>query len=108
MAPVVFAVDLCADCRRETLPERARPGIVKDANRSAAKGMTPERDARADKIRQRKARKRDMRDLTREHGIIGAIKLSLDARQVARLQNRAMGEVDENCQRCLARRRRIA
>jgi hypothetical protein len=108
VSPVLFAVDLCAQCKRETLPDRRRPGIVKDAHRAAAKDMTITPDPRTERIKRRKSRGRDLRQLTRELGIVGMIKLSLDARQVARLQCVRPPEVDENCPRCLARRRRIA
>jgi hypothetical protein len=80
-------------------------------HRAPAAGMIERAsDPRADKIRRRKSRRASLRTLTKEIGIVGAIRASLDARQVARLQVGAglVQQVEENCPRCLAKRRRIA
>jgi hypothetical protein len=106
LPPALFSVELCARCRRETLPKRKRSSIVRDSLRAPAKGMTKKptpADLRAERVRSRKEKKRSLRSLTREVGILGAIKLSLDGRQL-----RAIVPISENCQRCLKRRKRIA
>lgn len=98
---------MCAQCKRETLPDRRRPGLVSDMHRAPTDGMVKAPaplDPEAAKVKRRKDKKRSLRSLTREVGIAGAIVLSLDARQVARFQ-RLPTTIDENCQRCLARRR---
>lgn len=104
-APFVFSVELCADCRRSTLPQRKRPGIVKDATRKAADGMTTKVDPAAERkkaAKARKAEKASLRAAFRESPATAA-KLFLETKHAT-----ISAPESENCPRCLARRRAIA
>jgi hypothetical protein len=53
--------------------------------------------------RAREAEARNLRSATRQIGIVGLIKLTLDGRQL-----RKALPVSDNCPRCLKRRKRVA
>jgi len=72
-------VQLCANCRREFLPQLTLPNWRREVHRAPAKGMKKELDKlerRAEKIRERKAKGRHLRGLIRSGDFLGAVKFS--------------------------------
>ncbi len=93
-------VSLCYRCQRDVLPQRARPGIIADMHRGAAKGMASKPDAKAESIRARKDRKhRSLRAEVKARGIANVVRLVLTG-ELAALAPRAHGSSDDECPEC--------
>jgi hypothetical protein len=74
-------IAICPRCRREFLPQRAKPTWVKDVLRPSATGMVQPLDKKAEKIRQKKAgitRKSWLAD-----GALKTVRIFLDARKAS-------------------------
>jgi hypothetical protein len=100
---------MCDGCRRELLRPLASKAVRLDTWRTPAKDMvdpqSEARRARAERVRARKDRKRSLRSVTREIGIVGAITMLLRGQDDARARERMRDET-EDCQQCLKRQRR--
>jgi hypothetical protein len=115
--PVSYSVELCAQCKRETLPQRRVSSLAKNAHRAPARDMVDRRAARVERAcrvtdverarhsrkLERRDKKRSLRSVTREIGILGAIKVVLDARNLP-----PAAPLSEDCPQCLKRRRPAA
>lgn len=106
---VVSGIALCPRCRRDVLPAGFRPSsLARFALRSAADGMVKaaKPDLKAERIKARKEKKRSLRSITKEIGIVGAVTLVLRARASDSIN--AASPASDDCPDCLKRQRRVA
>jgi hypothetical protein len=98
-------IELCPRCKREILPRRAVNSLRLDMHRAPAKDMARTVDPRVERhrrLKERKERRRSLRSVTREIGIVGALTVLLHGRD-ARL---TMTDTSDDCPDCLKRQRR--
>jgi hypothetical protein len=93
------AIALCPRCRRETVPQLKESSWHKDVHRAAAADMVTEPDPRAERIKDRKARKESLRAKTRVLGFAAVAKEFITSEIVASAPN-------EDCEECAAIQRK--
>lgn len=106
---VVSGIALCPRCRRDILPQRAVNSLRRDMWRLASDGMVKHAkpDPKAERIKARKDRKRSLRSISKDIGIVGAVTLVLRAR-ASDLTGNAASPASDDCPDCLKRQRRVA
>jgi hypothetical protein len=92
-----MGIALCSRCRRETLPQRAKPSWHREKHRATADEREPQESPDARKIRLRKE-SRALRSQVRAEGMIATVKTFLLRQSEKREQQRAP---EENCEQCL-------
>jgi hypothetical protein len=92
-------IALCGRCRRETLPQLAKPSWHREKHRATADEREPQESPDARKVRLRKEA-RSLRKQVRAEGIIATAKTFL-LRQSEKQALRQQAP-DENCPDCLA------
>lgn len=103
--PFSYPVTMCSQCKRDLLRPLAIKATRLDTHRAPTKGMVDHK-AEAERLkaearRARKEKKRSLRSVTREIGIVGAVKLVLRTTAM-----QADTPASDDCPRCLKRQRR--
>jgi hypothetical protein len=95
-------IALCGRCRRETLPQRAKPSWHREKHRATAHEREPEPDPRAERIKRRKearqSRAAALRKINKVHGMIAAAKFFLSLKGHAAAPSSLP---PEDCEACL-------
>ena len=94
------AIALCWRCRRDTLPQLAKPSWHREKHRATAAEREPEPSPAALAAKRRKDRRREqskLRKIARVEGILSAARFFCEIRGIPQLHT---APVDENCEDC--------